>query len=151
MTGARLAAKGRGIRAQLAHIVTSLGPITRSAVEGELRNRREGPLLRVLLDGTLSDSARKRAARELTSPRRGFMAPCLARPSAYRNWPRIARKDDVEPAVLLKDLLMWGLLTAANEVDESRYVRLGTAWLVDRRGRRRRVVPRSLPKHQLLI
>jgi len=151
VTGARLATNGRGIRAQLAHIVTSLGPITRSAVEGELRNRREGPLLRVLLDGTLSDSARKRAARELTSPRRGFMAPCLARPSAYRNLPRIARKDDVEPAVLLKDLLMWGLLTAANEVDKSRYVRLGTAWLVDRRGRRRRVVPRSLPKHQLLI
>ena len=165
MTGARLVAEGRGIRAQLAHIesklasveeelahiVTSLGPITRSAVEGELRNRREGPLLRVLLDGTLSDSARKRAARELTSQRRGFMALSLARPSAYWNLLRIARRSDVEPAVLLKDSLMWGLLTAANEVDESRYVRLGTEWFVDRRRRRRRVVPRSLPKHQLLI
>ena len=165
MTGARLVAKGRGIRSQLAHIesklasveeelahiVTSLGPITRSAVDGELRNRREGSLLRVLLDRTLSDSARERAARELTSRRRGFMAPSLARPSAYRNLLRIARGSDVEPAVLLKDLLMWGLLTAANEVDDSRYVRLGTEWFVDRRRRRRRVVPRSLPKHQLLI
>lgn len=119
------------------------------ASEHRRRVRRQ---LRRLCRPDLDDAAREEAAVALLRLEPRLLPPRVAGPPRkYRAWRQFADEHKRDPRALLRELLLNGLVVAGREAAESQYVRLGTAWMTDARGRQKKVVPRTLPFSDLLF
>ena len=162
------------VRLQLAQqrIEEAIGPhlpelraLAASVCQAEQHNQRQRRALDVLLDRSRPEIERRDAVRELAALHRlgpyEFFSPKLANPAAWRAWRSYAQEQRVQQRTCaaagptatewLHEIIMLGVLRAAEDVDRPQFVRLGGSWVTDEHGRKQQVTPRSLDQDDLVL
>lgn len=117
----------------------------------QLRDR-EKRALNVLLNPKCGEDRRQLAARRLVSVswNRSLLSPKPSNPGSFVVALRSAKESGLEARSYIRLILERALLRAADEAACSQHVRIGAKWITGEDGRKAPVVPRRLPRHQLI-